>query len=1047
MRFAVLVISVAMIGSAGCGDDDGPGGMDAGFDPDSAVPDAAVPPDSAVPPDGAVVNDCPSVGDLTPSELAPGQCEISGVLRMDGTLTNDVQWFLEGRLQVGDEATQAVLTIDAGTDVFGDAEGEVDHLVVMPGSTLDALGTGAAPVRFLSDDADFDGSGEWGGVFLRGYEGLPTLTGTQGASRLDYVVVSEAGAPVEVTVDGESNTYQDNLVLNGVDQTTTLTFVQSHRSARDGLHILNGNPRLSWILVTAAARDGIWYRDFRGLIKDLMVIHDRDPDGSTGRSGIYASETADGDSNPRIVNATLVGRDMSSESGLADDSASEFGILFADNSDQIRLGNVVIANFRNGCVEIDEGSDLSAVDTDAPGPTYLDGVHCAHEAGGNPDLIVVRDENVGLPDLTVAPTDSINANGLVPYDGAAMTFTGEFAERAFTAGWYLANIDGIENGLAADSTSLNAFLDGDTNQDGSVDGDDVGAPFLIADDGPDGFNQDVAEDTGGYDLTHIGAVRSGSATAMNNRQFDNWTVATAAGEGFAVPVNAALQGTSDCPESMGGATVRALDRRAGRNVCEVSGVMTSDATITSDIEWELEGRFQVGNMATTPTLTIESGARIRGDLEDATDYLLVWPGATIDARGTGARPVRFSSDDAGIDGPGEWGGVFLRGFGGLPTMTGTEGASRLDYVVVAEAGAPVSVTLDGVTAMYQDGVVLNGVDRNTTLTFVQSHDSARDGFHILNSDARLSWILATGSVRDGVWYRNFTGLIKDLMVIHRPESGRSGIYASETIAGDSNPRIVNATLVGNDDAAVAAGADASAGEFGILFADNSDQVRLANVLIANFRNGCIEADEGANLSAIGTTAPAMSYLDGVHCAHEAGALPGMFAITRPGAMGLPAGSVAAPNSNGEGLVYYNGASSDPLPLPGAVETFVTEAGGINFTGEIAPRGNFFTAGWYLQNIRGVGNGLIGNADFLSAFLDGDTNRSGDVDEDDNGSPFIVADDGDGGFNQDVASDTGGYDLTHIGAVRGGAISNRQFDRWTVATSRSTPFTLQQVAAP
>ena len=62
---------------------------------------------------------------------------------------------------------------------------------------------------------------------------------------------------------------------------------------------------MAWILVTGAARDGIWYRDFTGLIKDLMVIHDRDSDGSLGRSGIYASETEAGNSNPRIVNCLL----------------------------------------------------------------------------------------------------------------------------------------------------------------------------------------------------------------------------------------------------------------------------------------------------------------------------------------------------------------------------------------------------------------------------------------------------------------------------------------------------------------------------------------------------------------------------------------------------------------------------------------------------------------------------------------------------------------------------------------------------------------------
>jgi len=83
---------------------------------------------------------------------------------------------------------------------------------------------------------------------------------------------------------------------------------------------------------------------------------------------------------------------------------------------------------------------------------------------------------------------------------------------------------------------------------------------------------------------------------------------------------------------------------------------------------------------------------------------------------------------------------------------------------------------------------------------------------------------------------------------------------------------------------------------------------------------------------------------------------------------------------------------------------------------------------------------------LNGFLDGDTNNSGllpsgtpDVTAEDTMSPFIISDNP---FNQDVASDTGGYDLTHIGAVRGGAVTNTQFDNWTVETENSDGFAVQ-----
>jgi len=100
----------------------------------------------------------------------------------------------------------------------------------------------------------------------------------------------------------------------------------------------------------------------------------------------------------------------------------------------------------------------------------------------------------------------------------------------------LNNIGGIGNGLVGNPDFLNGFLDGDTNNDGTVDAADTNSPFIIADDSAAaGFNLDVADDTGGYDLTHVGAVRSGNPA--NASQFDGWTVATGPDEGFLVPFN------------------------------------------------------------------------------------------------------------------------------------------------------------------------------------------------------------------------------------------------------------------------------------------------------------------------------------------------------------------------------------------------------------------------------------------------------------------------------------------------------------------------------
>ncbi len=539
----LCVLSVALLAACSSNDDDGVAVVDpaAGVEVDTDDNNNAGTP---VPPE-AEANNCPAVGNLSPVDLGNNQCEISGVLTQDAVLSADRTWFLEGGLEIGSVTDNVTLNIDAGTQIRGDNEGATDYVLVYPGSALRANGTSASPVHFLSDDDNVDGRGEWGGVYLRGFNGLDGLAGTQGANLLDYVVVAEAGASASITIDGQTTSYQDNIVLNGVDSSTILTFVQSHNSARDGLHIVNGDPRLSWILATGSSRDGVWYRDFSGLIKDLMVIHDRDADGSIGRSGIYASETVEGNSNPRIVNATLVGRDNSSTSATGPNDR-EFGILFADNTDQIRMANVLIANFRHGCFEAATMADLSQIDTVVGNQVYIDGIHCANEGGGNVNFGVVRDGSIGFPDGTVARPFNVNTNGIVYYNGAGgrldgsedavsggVDFTGELTDRTnnFTAGWYLNNIRGISNGLASSPDALHGFLSGDTNNDSVVDAADLNSPFVISDDGEGGFNQDVAGDTGGYDLTHIGAVRGG---AITNTQFDGWTVDTGPDDPFTV---------------------------------------------------------------------------------------------------------------------------------------------------------------------------------------------------------------------------------------------------------------------------------------------------------------------------------------------------------------------------------------------------------------------------------------------------------------------------------------------------------------------------------
>ncbi len=476
----------------------------------------------------------------------------------------------------------------------------------------------------------------------------------------------------------------------------------------------------------------------------------------------------------------------------------------------------------------------------------------------------------------------------------------------------------------------------------------------------------------------------------------------------------------NCPATVGGLAV--TETSAGtmsngavttRASCSIAaGSLTANATLDNTRNWALSGMLQATGGY---SLTIAAGTNITAGTGA---YIFINTNGTIQSNGTGANPVRMSSSDADFNGSGEWGGLFIR----------STGTNLLDYTVVAEGGEATAVA--GTT--YTDNIVINGATSQTRLTFVQSHDSARDGIRLQNTSARLSWILVTGATRDGIWYRDFNGLVKDYLSIHRATSGRAGIYASRSsIVTTSNPRFVNVTLMGRDDTSVPI-TTSDTNEFGILFADFTNQGRFANILIANYRNGCIATSEGADLSGFSTNTG--SYFDGIHCANEAGA-NGSFQVNRTGTTGLPTGVVAANNSNGDGLNYYNGAANP-----------------INFTGETSTRN--FTAAWYLS---GIGNSSPSNRASngaittdtnsfdssdgpLNRFRGGDTNNNGTLEAADNGATPFLGNTANP-FFADVASDTGGYDLTHIGASRSGSdASAAQFNGWTVQTGTGEGFT-------
>lgn len=124
---------------------------------------------------------------------------------------------------------------------------------------------------------------------------------------------------------------------------------------------------------------------------------------------------------------------------------------------------------------------------------------------------------------------------------------------------------------------------------------------------------------------------------------------------------------------------------SGAPVEVISQNITTNTVWTSNKEYLLQGFIKVTNGA---TLTIEAGTTIKGDFNTLGSSLFVLRGSRIQAIGTAANPIVFtSSQPVGQRLAGDWGGLIIVGNGvinrGAPVIlegTGTSAANpQVDY--------------------------------------------------------------------------------------------------------------------------------------------------------------------------------------------------------------------------------------------------------------------------------------------------------------------------------------------------------------------------------
>lgn len=269
---------------------------------------------------------------------------------------------------------------------------------------------------------------------------------------------------------------------------------------------------------------------------------------------------------------------------------------------------------------------------------------------------------------------------------------------------------------------------------------------------------------------------------------------------------------------------------AGNDVCALPSQILLNRTLNADIVWYMDSRVIVGNgnseMSDVQgvlssgvdvldvTLTIEAGTSIKASTGTFAN-LLITRGSKIQAVGTASAPIVFSSDDAGEDGSGEWGGLIIHGYGdhnqcdGLPCNIDAEGESgfaggfarsddnsgTLSYVLVTEGGYEFAPG-DEI-----NGISLVSVGSGTIIDHIQVHGNADDGIEFYGGDVNVKYLVLTANADDSIdWDEGYQGNLQYVIVKQSEESEGNTIEA-DTIGNEDNflskPTIANATFIGN----------------------------------------------------------------------------------------------------------------------------------------------------------------------------------------------------------------------------------------------------------
>lgn len=265
---------------------------------------------------------------------------------------------------------------------------------------------------------------------------------------------------------------------------------------------------------------------------------------------------------------------------------------------------------------------------------------------------------------------------------------------------------------------------------------------------------------------------------------------------------------------------------SGGDDCD--GDVIIDQDIDTDTTWSCPNYVLEGTIFVTEnaTLTIDAGVNVFGDPGTPFSALIVTRGAALNAQGTAAEPIVFTSGNPeGDRATGDWAGVAL--LGGATINNGSDAGGvlegrlegidasdpravfggdddagscgALEYVRIEFAGAELSPDNE------LNGLTVAGCGSATTISYVQVHRGKDDGVEFFGGTASMDHVVITGASDDSLDFDlGWRGTAQFLVVHQYPGIGDNGIEgdnlgSDEDAMPRTNPTLFNATFIGTPD--------------------------------------------------------------------------------------------------------------------------------------------------------------------------------------------------------------------------------------------------------